>query len=158
MRNNRAPLTSLRACIIDTVYLLSASVKCPGIYFPQDTQKMFHTTLQTIRPAVFLLLIGLFSSTIFAQTDTIPPDLDIQPQVIKQMRILINDIAQTKQSIRALDQQLQSATLESDIERLREERQREQEKFDNRLNSIEQTATGAVDLSRSPCRHRKLCN
>jgi len=63
------------------------------------------------------------------------------------MRILINDIAQTKQSIRALDQQLQSATLESDIERLREERQQQQEKLDNRLNSIEQIATGAVDLS-----------
>ncbi|MBX2858155.1 MAG: hypothetical protein KTR17_05795 [Cellvibrionaceae bacterium] len=71
----------------------------------------------------------------------------VKPQVIDQVGAIIEDINRAKADIRALDKQLSRTNLETQREQLEQEKKVELTKLENLHKSLEQIATGAVDLS-----------
>lgn len=74
-------------------------------------------------------------------------DNKLQPEVVDQLHLLIDLTADYQASIDEIDREISATSQENEIQRLIEKKNTIREKLEKHQKSIEQIATGAVDLS-----------
>ncbi|GLS25112.1 hypothetical protein [Marinibactrum halimedae] len=100
----------------------------------------------------FIIAINLcFVSLAIASPEEVPESKSeqshIQPQVIEQVRSLVDEIAKRRTEIQTLNKKLKSTKIEADIAELEEKKQGLQRQLEGQYDALEQIATGTVDLT-----------
>ncbi|TQV78802.1 hypothetical protein FKG94_12330 [Exilibacterium tricleocarpae] len=95
---------------------------------------------------VIICLVGL-SAPLAANENQAADAAQIEPEVIEQIAVIIDEISSLKTEIARLDKSLAATKLEAEIESLAAQRQNVLEQLKKQQNALEQIATGAVDLS-----------
>ena len=104
--------------------------------------------MQKIFAFIFALaLYTVLQTQAFAQVENTKNEPTVKPQVVEQVRLLVKDITEHKNDIKALDRQIKYTKSEVEIQQLEKERKQLQAKLEKQYLSLEQIATGAADLS-----------
>jgi len=122
---------------------------------PSQTTSKLRQLLATVCSYCLLLALLAAGATVThaqsdndsAATDNAQRAASVAPQVLQQVRELTREIDESKSELQLLEEQIAKTSATDELEALQLDREKLQSRLEDQIGTLEQIATGAVDLS-----------